>query len=107
MLSDIDILVVPSIWYENSPLVIQEAFAAGIPVMASNLGGMAEAIRDEVDGLLFERGDVEDLAGKLRRFAQEPELLNQLKMGIPSVKSIETEVEELEKIYYELIPNVE
>ena len=44
VLSKIDVLVVPSLWYENAPLVIQEAFSANIPVIATNLGGMAEII---------------------------------------------------------------
>jgi glycosyltransferase involved in cell wall biosynthesis len=53
----VDWFVVPSIWWENSPLVIQEAFMAGRPVLCSNLGGMAEKGRDGVDGLHFAVGD--------------------------------------------------
>ena len=44
VLGDIDVMVVPSLWYENAPLVIREAFAANIPVIATNLGGMAEVV---------------------------------------------------------------
>ena len=57
-LSSIDVLVVPSIWPENSPLVIQEAFLAGVPVVASRIGGIPEAIDDGRNGLLFRAGDV-------------------------------------------------
>lgn len=103
--SNIDVLVVPSIWYENAPLVIQEAFAAGTPVIATNLGGMAEMISHEVNGLLFERGNADDLARQLRRVIEEPGLLERLKAGIPKVKTIEEEVGELEKIYDELVQN--
>ena len=46
-------LVVPSIWWENSPLTIHEAFLAGIPVITANAGGMAEFVRQEISGLLF------------------------------------------------------
>ena len=57
----LDVLVVPSIWIENSPFVIKEAFAAGVPVVASNLGGMAELVQDGRNGLLFTAGDSADL----------------------------------------------
>ncbi len=98
----IDVLVVPSIWYDF-PLVIYEAFATQTPVIATNLGGMAEAVEDEVNGLLFERNDANDLARQLRRIIDEPGLLERLRSGIPEVKRIEQEVEELEQIYTELI----
>src|SRR5258708_38613706 len=60
--SRFDVLVVPSLWYENNPLVIQEAFAAGRPVVASRLGGMAEFVTHGLNGLLFEPGDPASLA---------------------------------------------
>ena len=67
IMADIDVIVVPSIWYENAPLVIQEAFAAKIPVISTNLGGMSEAVTHEVNGLLFERNNSDELAEQLRR----------------------------------------
>lgn len=101
--ADMDVLVVPSIWYENAPLVIQEAFAAGVPVIATKLGGMAEMISNEVNGLLFERGSVDDLARQFQRLIDEPGLLGRLNAGIQKVKTIAEEVAELEKIYFELV----
>jgi glycosyltransferase involved in cell wall biosynthesis len=101
--ADMDVLVVPSIWYENAPLVIQEAFAARVPVIATNLGGMAEMISNEVNGLLFEWGSVNDLARQFQRLIDEPGLLGRLNAGIPKVKTIAEEVAELEKIYFELV----
>jgi glycosyltransferase involved in cell wall biosynthesis len=103
VLSNIDVLIVPSIWYENAPLVIQEAFAARIPVITTNLGGMAEAVTDEVNGLLFERGNAGDLASKLVRVVNEPGLLERLQSGIPEVKQIEEEANQLLDIYHKLL----
>jgi len=102
--ANIDVLVVPSLWYDF-PLVIYEAFATGTPVIATNLGGMAEAISHEASGLLFKPGDVEDLARQLRRILEEPDLLERLQAGIPPVKTIDEGVIEFEAIYRDLIPD--
>lgn len=59
-------LVMPSLWYENFPRTLVEAFACGLPVIASRLGAMAELIEDGVTGLLFEAGNAQDLADKLQ-----------------------------------------
>ena len=58
----IDVLVVPSLWLENSPLVIHEAFQAGVPVVGSRIGGIADSSRDGWNGLLFEPGLARELA---------------------------------------------
>ena len=102
--ANIDVLVVPSLWYDF-PLVIYEAFATGTPVIATNLGGMAEAISHEASGLLIKPGDAEDLARQLRRILEEPELLGRLQAGIPPVKTIDEGVIEFEAIYRDLIPD--
>lgn len=99
--SKMDILVVPSLWYDF-PLIIHEAFATKTPVIATNLGGMAEAVSHEVNGLLFERGNVDDLVHQIQRVATEPGLLQRLKAGIPAVKSVREETAELEVIYLDL-----
>lgn len=103
LLQESDILVVPSIWYENSPNTIAEAFAHGVPVIASNLGGMAELVHYEQNGLLFTAGDANDLASQLQRLLDEPYLLEQLQMGIQPVKSVAEEIDELEKLYRDLL----
>ena len=99
--SDIDILVVPSLWFDF-PLVVHEAFATTTPVIASNLGGMAEAVTHEINGLCFEAGNVSDLAHQLRRVIVEPGLLGRLQAGVPKVKTILEETTELECIYRDL-----
>lgn len=100
--AELDLLVVPSLWYDF-PLIIHEAFAAGTPVIATNLAGMAEAVEHEVNGLLFARGDVEELAAHLRRLLDDPTLLPHLQRGIKSVKTINQEVNELESIYHQVL----
>lgn len=78
ILAELDVLVVPSLWYEAFCLTIREAFLAGVPVLAANHGAMAEAIEDGRTGLLFETGDVGSLASGLRRLADDPGLRERL-----------------------------
>ena len=78
----VDWVVVPSIWWENSPMVIQEAFANGKPVICAGIGGMAEKVRDGVDGLHFEVRNPFDLAETMIRAAVEPGLWQKLKANI-------------------------
>lgn len=72
-------LVVPSIWYENFPRTIVEAFAAGLPVVASRIGALADIVSDGKTGLLFEPGNPDDLADKLRWVMAHPDEM--AKMG--------------------------
>jgi glycosyltransferase involved in cell wall biosynthesis len=99
ILRDLDIVVVPSIWYENAPHVISEAFAAKRPVVATDLGGMSEIVANQVNGLLFARGDASDLARQLQRVLDEPGLIPQLQQGIPPIRSLEEEMTELMRVY--------
>jgi glycosyltransferase involved in cell wall biosynthesis len=91
ILDRIDVLVVPSLWWENSPIVIHEAFAAGIPVIAARAGGMAELVTDDRDGLLFELGNAGDLRRALLRIA-EPGVLGRLSRGTRPPKSLAEDV---------------
>jgi glycosyltransferase involved in cell wall biosynthesis len=96
-------LVVPSTWYENSPNVILEAFACGVPVIASDLGGMAELVRPGVNGALFRPGDVASLRDCLAAIVDHPEQLQQWRLGVPRTKTLAEEMEELEEVYYRAI----
>lgn len=98
----IDVLVVPSIWQENAPLVIQEAFLAKTPVIASRIGGIPELVQDHRNGLLFEPGNPLDLYNKIQMVIDTPGYIDKLKENIPAVKSIEEDSLELEKIYRSL-----
>jgi glycosyltransferase involved in cell wall biosynthesis len=82
LMKDIDTVVVPSVWWENSPIVIQEAFAHGRPLISSNIGGMAEKIRNGVDGLHFRVGSPEDLADRMTEILREPARWEQLRSKI-------------------------
>jgi glycosyltransferase involved in cell wall biosynthesis len=99
---ELDVLVVPSRWYENAPGVIFEAFAARIPVVATNLKGMSEFVRHAQNGLLFELEDPRDLSRQLRRLREEPGLLESLRAGITPVKTIAEYASEMEELYASL-----
>jgi glycosyltransferase involved in cell wall biosynthesis len=105
VLSTIDVLVVPSQWCENNPRVIQEAFASKTPVIASNVGGISEFVQHEINGLLFERDNIDELASHIQKLIDEPELLKKFENRIPKVKTIEESMLEFEGIYQELIAN--
>lgn len=102
IMQGIDVVAVPSTWYENCPNVILEAFASQTPVIATNLGGMAELVSHGGNGLLFQRGDARDLAVQLRRLLAEPGLLSTLRAGIPAVSSLTHEVDQIETLYRQL-----
>lgn len=75
--AETDIYCLPSIWPENQPVSITEAMACGIPVIASDLGGNKELVRDGVTGYLFRPGDCEDLASKIRNFIDDKNLISE------------------------------
>lgn len=103
ILSEVDVVIVPSIWYENAPLVIREAFLARKPVITAAFGGMQEWVQDEVNGLLFRQRDVEDLRSKLARFIADPDLVRRLSRSFPPVKSIAEDAQDLEARYRALV----
>jgi glycosyltransferase involved in cell wall biosynthesis len=88
-LAGLSVLAIPSLWLETGPLVLLEAFAAGVPVVGSGIGGIAERVRDGVDGVLVPPGDVRALAGALETLARHPEGLEGLRNGIPEVRTMD------------------
>jgi glycosyltransferase involved in cell wall biosynthesis len=88
-MAEADWVVVPSIWYENAPLVILEAFRHRRPVICGGVGGMAELVSDGVDGLHSVVGDATGLAAVMRRAAEDPRLWERLVDGIRPPPSIE------------------
>lgn len=96
---ELDVLIVPSTWPENTPLIVYSAQAARCPVVASNVPGIAEAIRPGVDGLLFEKGNHHDLALCLQRLISEPDLVEQLSANTVPPRSTSDYVNNLLRIW--------
>lgn len=109
--SQVDAIVVPSIWGENSPLVIHEAQACQIPVITANYGGMAEYVQHQVNGLLFEHRNVLSLSNQMQwALAHSTEMLALGKKGYlysedGQVPNIQEHCSQLEKIYQNSISN--
>jgi glycosyltransferase involved in cell wall biosynthesis len=101
-LGEIDVLVVPSTWYENSPLTIHEALAVGVPVIGSALGGIPELVRHDVNGLTFPAGDAAALAACLQAAADDPGRRARWQAGIVPPKSMAAHAAEIETLYREL-----
>jgi glycosyltransferase involved in cell wall biosynthesis len=78
MMGEARALVFPSIWYENFPMAITEAFATGLPVIGSRIGALPELIQEDVNGLLFEPRNAGDLATQLRRIVSQPDLFDEM-----------------------------
>lgn len=107
--SKVDCIVVPSIWTENSPLVIHEAQACHIPVITANVGGMAEYVHHQINGLLFQHRNVESLQVQMKWAMDNPGKMKQLgKRGYlysenGSIPSIVDHCKALETIYTKII----
>lgn len=101
--ADLDALVVPSLWWENSPLTIHEALMAHLPVVAAAIGGLPELVRPGTNGLLFTPGSAVDLAEKLMTLRDSPDLVQHLRSGVNPVKTIEENASELEQLYRSLM----
>jgi glycosyltransferase involved in cell wall biosynthesis len=95
----LDVLAVPSLWPENSPLVIHEAFLHGVPVVASRIGGIQDLVTDEVDGLLADPFSAEALHAALARLSLDADLRSRLAAAAPPVKTIVQDAAEWEGRY--------
>jgi glycosyltransferase involved in cell wall biosynthesis len=75
LMRGMDVVVMPSVWWENAPVVIEEALRNRIPVLCSDIGGMAEAVREGLDGFHFSAGSATELAALIRELAADPQRL--------------------------------
>lgn len=101
-LKAMDICVIPSLWPETGPFVLFDAFAAGLPVIATDLAGLQERIRDGVDGLLFKWNDVDDLRGKLEQLLNDQELFMGLRRKIKTNRTFLQMSEDFKSLYRSL-----
>ena len=98
-MSRVDWCIVPSVWWESFGLVISEAWMFRRPMIASNVGGMEERIRHEVDGLLFHVGDARSLARTMRRACTEEGLWERLVEGTEVPPAREAMVDAFRDVY--------
>lgn len=102
-LAEADALVMPTLWYETSPLVIREAYAAGVPVIGSEIGGLPETIHHQVNGILVPPGDVAALREVLYRCWQNPAELETLRAGITPAPTSAEHSQQIAAIYRRVI----
>lgn len=105
----VDCIVVPSIWVENSPLVIHESLQARVPVITADTGGMAEYIKHQINGLLFKHRDVKSLASMMQMMLDNPSLAaslgakGYLQAEDGNIPDMKTHIEQIETIYQQLL----
>ena len=103
LLAQADAVVVPSTWYENSPLTVHEAFLAGVPVIASDHGGLRELVRDGHSGLTFRPGSAASLRAAIQKLVRNPNLLELLRNNSPNVLDMADHLDALDATYGELL----
>jgi glycosyltransferase involved in cell wall biosynthesis len=104
ILDTMDLLVIPSRWYENSPLVLLNALASHTPVLVSNVEGMTEFIEEGVDGLSFERGNVSSIEACLRRFVDDPSLATRMSANTRFARDTRAMVDDVIDVYRQVVP---
>lgn len=102
-LRSIDLLAVPSQWFETGPLVVLEAFAVGTPVIGSRLGGIAELVQHGQNGWLVDYNDTAAWAAAIRLLATDHSLLHHLQQGIGPVRTIQDVAQETKRLYPKLL----
>jgi glycosyltransferase involved in cell wall biosynthesis len=103
-LSGYDLLAVPSQWLETGPMVLLEAFAAGVPILGSDLGGIAELVSEGVDGLLVPPRSVSAWAVALEKLSREPKILATLRAGTRAPRTMQEVANDTAKLYGALLP---
>ena len=103
VMESLDVLIVPSTWYENTPTVIYEALASGTPVIATDQGGMRELVLEHRGGWLFPRGDVHALASLMKSLVENPEIVRRVAQGIRPVPSFAAHFREVSLVYKQIL----
>src|SRR5262249_11013889 len=95
VMAEYDLVAIPSRWLETGPLVALEAFAAGVPVLGADLGGIAELVRSGFDGLLVPPDDADAWAAAIARLAENRNLVRAMRGGITRPRSMEAVVDDM------------
>lgn len=106
VMGDLSVLVVPSVYYDNFPLVVLLGLAYKVPVIGSDIGGIPESVQDGRNGFLVKPGRSDELALLIARIAEKPEILQELRKNIVSPRPIEEEALDYESIYSKLTTKV-
>ncbi len=99
LLSQVDLVVVPSIWEDCAPFVVAEALAARAPVLGSRMGGIPDFIDEGITGILFPPGDAQTLHRELRRLAREPQTLRGMQEAIQAPRGFDAYLDHLCEVY--------
>lgn len=97
-----DVIVIPSRWFENVPLVLRNAYIGKQPVIGTDLGSLSETIVDGKTGFLFKNEDSADLAEKMKKFIDNPEMIKDMSHNFPEMDSVEGQMREMTGIYKKL-----
>ena len=104
-LADYDLTAVPSQWLETGPLVVLESFAAGVPVVGSNLGGISELVRHDRDGWLVRYDDPRAWSSALQRFANDRAHVERLRAGVERPRSTDDVARDMVVVYESVAPD--
>jgi glycosyltransferase involved in cell wall biosynthesis len=103
VMEEIDVLVVPSRWYENTPLVMQSALATLTPLIVTDLGGMSELVKHGENGLLFKLNDYQSLLQQLTAVLEDRDLLPKFASNIKPERTVGQMVDDIESVYEEVL----
>jgi glycosyltransferase involved in cell wall biosynthesis len=99
----VDVVAVPSLWYETLSFIAHEAFVAGLPVIASRMGVLADVVRDDVDGLLVTPGDIAAWQVAMQRLVDDPGELRRLRAGVRPPLTTDEHLAELIQVYAQVL----
>ena len=100
--NQIDIMILPSLCADTAPQTIFESYSANLPIIAPNIGGFPDFIKNGITGLLYKKASVQDLQRVLIQVIKNPGLIEKMRRNIPKLKTIEKNAEELNEIYHSI-----
>ena len=98
-LSEFDVLVIPSRWYENSPLVLLYALATRTPVIVTDVKGMSEFVKDGLNGYTFKKNSVEHLTTIMQKIVDDPSSVERLSQNAVYTKDVSDHADDVFELY--------